>query len=108
MLFFDYGQIFFEDSSSFICLLSKAVNMTIGSSYKANGSEMSAKGTSSQKADITNSVLYLNKTRIYPLTYIIKNNNYVKLQDWAKAMDIKISYDNTKKLITVDTSQGYS
>lgn len=86
----------------------KAVNMTIGSSYKANGSEMSAKGTSSQKADITNSVLYLNKTRIYPLTYIIKNNNYVKLQDWAKAMDIKISYDNTKKLITVDTSQGYS
>lgn len=86
----------------------KAVNMTTGSSYKANGSEMSAQGTTSQKADITNSVLYLNKTRIYPLTYIIKNNNYVKLQDWAKAMDIKISYDNTKKLITVDTSQGYS
>lgn len=86
----------------------KAVNMTTGSSYKANGSEMSAPGAASQKADITNSLLYLNKTRIYPLTYIIKNNNYVKLQDWAKALDIKISYDAAKKLITIDTTQAYS
>ncbi|MGI5823934.1 MAG: hypothetical protein ACOX7J_00005 [Bacillota bacterium] len=85
----------------------KAIAMTGGSSYKANGSEMAAQGTKNVTADITNASLYFNKAQIYPLTYNIQNNNYVKLQDLAMALDINVGYDSANKIITIDTSKGY-
>lgn len=85
----------------------KAVNMKTGSSYKTNGSEMAAKGTSNVKASISNSNIYYNKIQIYPLTYLINNNNYVKLQDLAKALDVNVSYDNNSKVININTSKSY-
>lgn len=83
----------------------KSVAMTTGSAYKANGTELSAQGTKTLNADITNSQLFLDKTQIYPLTYIISNNNYVKLQDLALALDIKVGYDSANRVITIDTEE---
>ena len=83
----------------------KAINMAVGSAYKANGSEMGVKGTVAQKVELTNSSLYLNKIRIYPLTYMINNNNYVKLRDLAMALNINVGYDNNT--ITINTTKGY-
>ena len=85
----------------------KAVNMKTGSSYKTNGTEMAAKGTANVKASITNSNLFYNKIQIYPLTYLINNSNYVKLQDLAKALNMSVKYDNASKVISIDTTKPY-
>ena len=85
----------------------KSVSMTSGASYKPNGTEMSSPGASTVTADITNAKLYLDKTQIYPLTYSVNNNNYVKLQDLARAMDFQVGYDSGSKTVTINTNESY-
>ena len=85
----------------------KAVSLTTGSSYKTNGTEMTEPGTEEIMAEITDSVLYLNKAQIYPLTYMINGSNYVKLQDLGMAVNFNISYDEKNNCIIINTSKPY-
>ena len=68
---------------------------------------MTAPGTEEVTAEITDSTLYLNKTRIYPLTYMINGSNYVKLQDLGMAVNFNIGYDEKTNCIIINTAQPY-
>lgn len=84
-----------------------AVSLTTGATYTSNGTEMTPAGEEDILAGITTTTLYLNKAKIYPLTYMINESNYVKLQDLAMAINFNVGYDEKTNSITIDTSKPY-
>ena len=87
----------------------KALNITPGKKYTIPKDDAQVTVSSKpQTAVLANAKLYLNNERIYLAAYNINNNNYFKLQDIGRALDMKVGWDNTKKLISLDTTKAYA
>ena len=85
----------------------KAIALTCGQPYTPVGGEM-AQGVGKQKAATpTSSGIFLDGKKLELLAYNIGGNNFIKLRDLMKALDIYVGYDNVSKAITLDTNRSY-
>jgi len=67
-----------------------------------------AKGDGKAKtATPTVSRIFLDGEELNLTVFMINSNNFFKLRDLMKAIDIHVGYDNQTKVITLDTSSGY-
>ena len=85
----------------------KAIALASGEPYTSVGGEM-AQGDGKQKAATsTASEIFLDSKKLELIAYNIGGNNFIKLRDLMKALDIYVGYDNTSKAITLDTNRSY-
>ena len=85
----------------------KAIALTSGQPYTAQGGEMTVGDGQPKTAAPTPSQIYLDGKELNLTVYNISGNNFFKLRDLMKAVDVYVGYDNATKAITLDTSEGY-
>ncbi|WP_201317552.1 WG repeat-containing protein [Paenibacillus sp. EPM92] len=85
-----------------------AISLETGKPYEAVGGElMVLDSPTSEKGNLSSSVIYLNAKSITLKAYTIKGNNYFKLRDLAAALDFGVTWDASSNSIVIDTSSGY-
>ena len=84
------------------------INMESKSQYTPVGGEMQSRGVNYQVAEPSNAKLALDGHGAVAIAFNIQGNNYFKLRDIAAAIDFYVAWDNTKNVIIIDTSLGYS
>jgi len=85
-----------------------AITLTSGQSYKADGSEMTSKGSGVKEATPTTSKIYLDGKEVQFTAYKIGGYNYFKLRDIGKAFDFGVDWDGTRNTIVIDTEKGFT
>lgn len=86
-----------------------AISLESGKPYTTVGGELSVSGaTAVQEAKPTSSKVYLNGKQHDLIAYNIDGNNYFKLRDIAKMMDIGVTWDEVSNTIGVDTAISYT
>lgn len=88
---------------------SKAVSITSGKPYTSVGGELENSGSIEiVMATLSNSVVYLDGTKVSLTAYTINGNNYFKLRDLAAALNFGVTWDSATSTIGIDTSTGYT
>ena len=85
-----------------------AVSLTSGKPYTVAGGEMAGISGGAQTAVPTDSKVYFDGKEVFFTAYNIGGNNYFKLRDIGSTIDFGIGWDETERIITIDTSIGYS
>ena len=86
----------------------KAIALFSGLPYTAVGGELTGKGAGEKPAMPTSSRITLNGADVYLTAYLIEGNNYFKLRDIGEVFDFGVAWDGTLKVISIDTSIGYT
>jgi hypothetical protein len=86
----------------------QAITMTSGQPYTPVGGEMTAGDGSAKTAVPTASRIYVNGAELNPTVYNIGGNNFFKLVDVVSALDIGVTYNETTRVISIDTNSGYT
>lgn len=81
------------------------INLFSGEAYTEVGGEMSGTTSTKRSANLTSSRIFLDGEEINLTAYKIANNNYFKLRDLGKALDIFIGWDGSN--VYIDSSKGY-
>jgi len=85
-----------------------AISLESGQAYTLAGGELEKSGQSAdQEAVTTSSRIYLDGEQIQLQAYNINDNNYFKLRDLAKALNIGITWDADTNTIGIDTAIDY-
>ena len=88
--------------------VNNAIKLTSNKGYTTVGGELVLSGnTQNKSATATTSKLYLDGKAISLTAYNIGGNNYFKLRDVGKTFNFGIGYDNSTKVITIDTKLDY-
>lgn len=88
--------------------VANAIRLTSNKGYTTVGGELVLSGnTQNKSATATTSTLYLDGKAISLTAYNIGGNNYFKLRDVGKTFNFGIGYDNSTKVITIDTTLDY-
>ena len=85
-----------------------AITITSGQPYTPVGGEMRA-GDGSSKSATLNATINISKDGV-PVeitAYMIDGNNFMRLRDVMRLLDVYVGYDNATRAITLDTSRGY-
>jgi hypothetical protein len=86
----------------------KTIAITSGLPYTPVGGEMDLSGAFERTAVPNRNInIMIDGITFKPAVYLINGNNYFKLRDLMKAIDIYVGYDNATKDITLDTSRVY-
>ena len=85
----------------------QSIRMTSGKPYTSVGGELSGGGAHSQTASVTTSEIYLDGKQIAFTGYSIAGNNYFKLRDMAKRVDIGVEYDDQTGQVQIMTDRSY-
>ncbi|MCL1975344.1 MAG: hypothetical protein FWG61_04185 [Firmicutes bacterium] len=85
-----------------------AISLTSGQPYTTVGGEMQGKGSGEKEALPTTSKIFLDGREVKFTAYNIGGNNYFKLRDIGQALDFGVGWDDTARVITIDTSTGYT
>ncbi len=86
---------------------SKSIFLTSNQPYTAVGGEL-VRGDGTGKNAARNQIKISLDGKPLDLTaYLIKGNNFLKLRDLMKALDVSVGYDDVSKAISLDTSRGY-
>jgi len=87
----------------------RAITMTSFTPYTSLGGEM-ALGDGSPKAATLNSAINISKdgAPVQITAYLIEGNNFMKLRDVMKLIDVSVWYDNATRNINIDTSLPYT
>jgi hypothetical protein len=86
----------------------QAITLTSGKPYAPVGGEMTQGDGKEKIATPTASKIYLDGKELSLTVYLINGNNFFKLRDLMKALDVGVTYDNTTRNIGIDTSIPYS
>jgi hypothetical protein len=86
----------------------KAITLTSGQSYTAEGGEMEGSGAGNKAATPTSSKIYLDGAEISLTAYNIGGYNYFKLRDIGQAFDFGVDWDGASQTIAIDTGKGYT
>jgi len=86
----------------------RAIALLSGQPYTAVGGEMAGKGAGNKSAAATSSRITLDGTDVYLAAFLIDGNNYFKLRDIGETFDFGVSWDGALKVISIDTSIGYT
>lgn len=84
-----------------------AITLTSGNEYTVVGGELSNGDGKAKPAKATTSKIYVDGNETPFTAYNIGGNNYFKLRDVAKVLNIGVGYDNATKVITIDTKLDY-
>jgi len=87
---------------------SNAITLASGSAYAAVGGEMTGKGDGEKSAKPTTSKILKDGSAADFTAYNIQDNNYFKLRDIGEAFDFAVEWDGVNKVISIDTSKGYT
>ena len=85
-----------------------AINLISGAPYTTAGGEMVPGDGAGKTARPNASAIYLDGNPVTLGAYTINDNNYFKLRDIGKLFDFDVSWDGVNRIITIDTSRGYT
>jgi alpha-tubulin suppressor-like RCC1 family protein len=83
------------------------ITLTSGNPYVSIGGEMTQGNGQAKEATPTASKIFLNGNGLNLKVYTIGGNNFFKLRDLMKSLDVYVGYDSATNAITLDTSKGY-
>lgn len=82
-----------------------AINLLSGKAYTVVGGEMVlSSGTTQVTASLNTAAIYLDGAPISLTAYTINNNNYFKLRDLGKALNLGVDWDDITSTIFIDTN----
>lgn len=85
----------------------KRIDLTTNKAYTVVGGELALPSATTKTAKESTAVVYKNGTKAAYTGYTIADNNYYKLRDLCKDMDIGVKYDNATKRVDILTTVGY-
>ncbi|MBE6030349.1 MAG: phosphodiester glycosidase family protein [Clostridiales bacterium] len=85
----------------------KAVSMNVGRPYTEVGGEMASAPNETLTVKKTPSKIYVNGRLLDATVYNIHGNNYFMLREIGKAIDFGITWDNSTKMIGIDSDASY-
>jgi hypothetical protein len=85
----------------------KAITLTTGEAYEEDGSEMKPGDGAAKVAKPTASTVTLDGEELALTAYNIGGNNFFKLRDLMKALDVFVGYDAETKAVTIDSTASY-
>ena len=86
---------------------SKHIELVTGKAYTVVGGELALPSAKTKDAKLSSAVVYKNGSASGYTGYNIGGNNYYKLRDLCKDMDIGVKYDNATKRVDILTTVGY-
>jgi hypothetical protein len=87
--------------------VTRAITITTGKPYKAEGGEMAAGDGKAKAANPTASEIYIDGKKLDLTVYIIGNNNFFQLRDLMRALDVGVTFDKVTRDIGIDTGLPY-
>lgn len=85
----------------------KRIDLTTNKAYTVVGGELALPSATAKTAKESTAVVYKDGTKAAYTGYTIADNNYYKLRDLCKDMDIGVKYDNATKRVDILTTVGY-
>ena len=85
----------------------KRIDLTTNKAYTVVGGELALPSATTKTAKESTAVVYKDGTKAAYTGYTISDNNYYKLRDLCKDMDIGVKYDNATKRVDILTTVGY-
>ena len=85
-----------------------AISLTSGKEYEAVGGEMVKGDGTSKLATPTTARVFLDGEEIKLTAYNINGNNFFRLRDLMKELDIGVTWDGETSTIGIDTSKPYT
>lgn len=85
----------------------KRIDLTTNKAYTVVGGELALPSATTKTAKESTAVVYKDGTKANYTGYTIADNNYYKLRDLCKDMDIGVKYDNATKRVDILTTVGY-
>lgn len=84
-----------------------AITLTGGKAYTSVGGEEKPGDGVDKTATLNTSALYLDGKSIDLKAYTINQNNYFKLRDLCRALDIYVGWDGATGTVSIDTAKAY-
>lgn len=84
------------------------IDLASGSSYIPVGGELAPLAAGTQTALPSSAAVYLDGAPVSLTAYNVNGNNFFKLRDLGSALGFYVGWDESAKLVVVDTSRGYS
>lgn len=84
------------------------IDLASGSSYVSEGGELAPLAAGTQTALPSSAAVYLDGAPVSLTAYNVNGNNFFKLRDLGSALGFYVGWDESAKLVVVDTSKGYS
>ena len=85
----------------------KRIDLTTNKAYTVVGGELALPSATTKTAKESTAVVYKDGTKANYTGYTIADNNYYKLRDLCKDMDIGVKYDANTKRVDILTTVGY-
>ena len=85
----------------------KRIDLTTNKAYTVVGGELALPSNSSRSAKESSATVYRDGAKAAYTGYTISDNNYYKLRDLCKDMDIGVKYDANTKRVDILTTVGY-
>ena len=85
----------------------KRIDLTTNKAYTVVGGELALPPATTKTAKKSTAVVYKDGSKAAYTGYTISDNNYYKLRDLCKDMDIGVKYDNTTRRVDILTAVGY-
>lgn len=85
----------------------KRIDLTTNKAYTVVGGELALPPNSSRSAKESSATVYRDGAKAAYTGYTISDNNYYKLRDLCKDMDIGVKYDANTKRVDILTTVGY-
>lgn len=85
----------------------KRIDLTTNKAYTVVGGELALPSATTKTAKESTAVVYKDGAKANYAGYTIADNNYYKLRDLCKDMDIGVKYDNATKRVDILTTVGY-
>ena len=84
------------------------ITLTSGQPYEPAGGEMAQGGGSAQTANPTTSRVFLDGRELSLTAYNINNNNFFRLRDLMREIDVNVTWDGETSTIGIDASASYT
>lgn len=85
----------------------KRIDLTTNKAYTVVGGELALPSNATKSATESKALVFKDGTKAAYTGYTISDNNYYKLRDLCKDMDIGVKYDNATKRVDILTTVGY-
>ena len=85
----------------------KRIDLTTNKAYTVVGGELALPSATAKTAKESTAAVYKDGTKAAYTGYTISDNNYYKLRDLCKDMDIGVKYDANTKRVDILTTVGY-
>jgi len=87
----------------------RAITLTNGEAYEPNGGEMQLGDGTSKSATLNAAInISIDGVPVEITAYLIDGNNFMRLRDVMRLLDVGVGYDNETRNITIDTSLPYT